>query len=67
MLPAFAKIALPFIPDQIVYCKARAIYLEQDKPEDIIEECRTKSGGISKKIRVYAQNGRTERIWNYCL
>ena len=40
MPQAFQKISLPFTPDQIVYCKARAIYLEQDTPEAIIEECR---------------------------
>lgn len=45
----FAGIALPFIPDQIVYCKARAIYLEQDQPEAIIEECRTKTAAYEKK------------------
>jgi NAD(P)-dependent dehydrogenase (short-subunit alcohol dehydrogenase family)/rhamnose utilization protein RhaD (predicted bifunctional aldolase and dehydrogenase) len=38
----FDKVALPFTPDQIVYCKARAIYLEQDSPESILTECRQK-------------------------
>ena len=35
----FDKVSLPFTPDQIVYCKARAIYLEHSDPETIIEEC----------------------------
>lgn len=39
---SFEKVSLPFTPDQIVYCKARAIYLEQTLPEAIIEECRLK-------------------------
>ncbi len=39
---SFGRVALPFIPDQIVYCKARAIYLEHDEPEAIIDECLTK-------------------------
>jgi NAD(P)-dependent dehydrogenase (short-subunit alcohol dehydrogenase family)/rhamnose utilization protein RhaD (predicted bifunctional aldolase and dehydrogenase) len=38
----FAQVALPFTPDQIVYCKARAIYLGQDSPEALIEECQQK-------------------------
>ena len=39
---SFQKIALPFTPDQIVYCKARAIYLEKNTPEAIIDECKLK-------------------------
>lgn len=35
----FDKVSLPLTPDQIVYCKARAIYLEHSDPETIIEEC----------------------------
>jgi NAD(P)-dependent dehydrogenase (short-subunit alcohol dehydrogenase family)/rhamnose utilization protein RhaD (predicted bifunctional aldolase and dehydrogenase) len=38
----FDKVGLPFTPDQIVYCKARAIYLKQDDPKAILEECRQK-------------------------
>jgi rhamnose utilization protein RhaD (predicted bifunctional aldolase and dehydrogenase)/NAD(P)-dependent dehydrogenase (short-subunit alcohol dehydrogenase family) len=38
----FQKISLPFTPDQIVYCKARAIYLEKNTPEAIIDECKLK-------------------------
>jgi len=43
---SFVSVSLPFTPDQIVYCKARPIYLEQETPDDIIEECR-------KKIDIY--------------
>jgi NAD(P)-dependent dehydrogenase (short-subunit alcohol dehydrogenase family)/rhamnose utilization protein RhaD (predicted bifunctional aldolase and dehydrogenase) len=39
---SFSQVSLPFTPDQIVYCKARAIYLEQNTPDAIIEECKTK-------------------------
>jgi NAD(P)-dependent dehydrogenase (short-subunit alcohol dehydrogenase family)/rhamnose utilization protein RhaD (predicted bifunctional aldolase and dehydrogenase) len=39
---SFSAVALPFTPDQIVYCKARAIYLEKETPADIITECKTK-------------------------
>ncbi len=46
---SFAKVALPFIPDQIVYCKARAIYLEQDQPEAIIAECNTRVNAYEKQ------------------
>ena len=38
----FEGVSLPFTPDQIVYCKARPVYLEQDSPEAIIDECRQK-------------------------
>jgi NAD(P)-dependent dehydrogenase (short-subunit alcohol dehydrogenase family)/rhamnose utilization protein RhaD (predicted bifunctional aldolase and dehydrogenase) len=38
----FEQVALPFTPDQIVYCKPRAIYLGQNSPEALIEECRQK-------------------------
>ena len=38
----FSGISLPFTPDQIVYCKARAIYLEQNTSEAIVEECGNK-------------------------
>jgi|WetSurSiteA1Bulk_404760.scaffolds.fasta_scaffold01169_2 NAD(P)-dependent dehydrogenase (short-subunit alcohol dehydrogenase family)/rhamnose utilization protein RhaD (predicted bifunctional aldolase and dehydrogenase) len=39
---SFTGASLPFTPDQIVYCKARAIYLEQHEPLAILEECRQK-------------------------
>jgi NAD(P)-dependent dehydrogenase (short-subunit alcohol dehydrogenase family)/rhamnose utilization protein RhaD (predicted bifunctional aldolase and dehydrogenase) len=38
----FGKVSLPFTPDQIVYCKARPIYLESNNPEQLITECREK-------------------------
>ena len=38
----FDKVGLPFTPDQIVYCKARAVYLEQSDPTALFEECRMK-------------------------
>jgi len=44
----FKVVSLPFTPDQIVYCKARPIYLEQTTPEAIFEEC-------SHKIELYLQ------------
>jgi NAD(P)-dependent dehydrogenase (short-subunit alcohol dehydrogenase family)/rhamnose utilization protein RhaD (predicted bifunctional aldolase and dehydrogenase) len=34
----FDRVALPFTPDQIVYCKARALWLEQTTPEAILKE-----------------------------
>jgi NAD(P)-dependent dehydrogenase (short-subunit alcohol dehydrogenase family)/rhamnose utilization protein RhaD (predicted bifunctional aldolase and dehydrogenase) len=39
---SFDKVSLPFTPDQIVYCKARAIFLEEDSPEAMVEACRKK-------------------------
>jgi NAD(P)-dependent dehydrogenase (short-subunit alcohol dehydrogenase family)/rhamnose utilization protein RhaD (predicted bifunctional aldolase and dehydrogenase) len=38
----FLKISLPFIPDQIVYCKARPVYIDADEPESIINQCSEK-------------------------
>jgi rhamnose utilization protein RhaD (predicted bifunctional aldolase and dehydrogenase)/NAD(P)-dependent dehydrogenase (short-subunit alcohol dehydrogenase family) len=38
----FELVSLPFTPDQIVYCKARPIYLEEVRPENIIAECKSK-------------------------
>jgi rhamnose utilization protein RhaD (predicted bifunctional aldolase and dehydrogenase)/NAD(P)-dependent dehydrogenase (short-subunit alcohol dehydrogenase family) len=46
---SFAAVSLPFTPDQIVYCKARPVYLEQDTPESIIEECKTKLYAYEKQ------------------
>jgi rhamnose utilization protein RhaD (predicted bifunctional aldolase and dehydrogenase)/NAD(P)-dependent dehydrogenase (short-subunit alcohol dehydrogenase family) len=39
---SFKEVSLPFTPDQIVYCKARPIFLEENTPQAIIEECRQK-------------------------
>lgn len=36
----FEQVSLPFTPDQIVYCRARAIYLEQSTAETLAESCR---------------------------
>jgi len=44
----FAKVSLPFTPDQIVYCKARTIWLEKDNPADIVTE-------FAEKLKVYTQ------------
>jgi rhamnose utilization protein RhaD (predicted bifunctional aldolase and dehydrogenase)/NAD(P)-dependent dehydrogenase (short-subunit alcohol dehydrogenase family) len=38
----FSGVSLPFIPDQIVYCKARPLYIEQTEPAAILNECRKK-------------------------
>jgi len=38
----FAGVSLPFTPDQIVYCKARPLFLESDNPQDVLTECSTK-------------------------
>jgi rhamnose utilization protein RhaD (predicted bifunctional aldolase and dehydrogenase)/NAD(P)-dependent dehydrogenase (short-subunit alcohol dehydrogenase family) len=46
---SFQKISLPFTPDQIVYCKARAIYLEKNTPEAIIDECKLKVDSYRNK------------------
>jgi rhamnose utilization protein RhaD (predicted bifunctional aldolase and dehydrogenase)/NAD(P)-dependent dehydrogenase (short-subunit alcohol dehydrogenase family) len=40
---SFARVSMPFTPDQIVYCKARPIYLAQDEPAALLEECKHKS------------------------
>ncbi len=42
----FDRVALPFTPDQIVYCKARALWLEQTTPEAILKE-------FSEKLAAY--------------
>lgn len=46
---SFAGISLPFTPDQIVYCKARPLYLEKDDPESVIGECREKLANYERK------------------
>ncbi|HEY4788372.1 MAG TPA: SDR family NAD(P)-dependent oxidoreductase, partial [Bacteroidales bacterium] len=49
----FEKISLPFSPDIIVYCKARAIYIENTaNPEDAVKEA-------SEKIETY------KRVYKY--
>lgn len=39
---SFANVSLPFTPDQIVYCKARALFLESETPDQLIAECKQK-------------------------
>lgn len=45
----FAAVSLPFTPDQIVYCKARPLFLKELEPEAIINECITKKAAYYKK------------------
>jgi NAD(P)-dependent dehydrogenase (short-subunit alcohol dehydrogenase family) len=46
---SFKKISLPFSPDIIVYCKARAIYIENTATsEDVIKEAFQKIGAYKK-------------------
>jgi NAD(P)-dependent dehydrogenase (short-subunit alcohol dehydrogenase family)/rhamnose utilization protein RhaD (predicted bifunctional aldolase and dehydrogenase) len=45
---SFSGVSIPFTPDQIVYCKARPLYLEQNSPESIIKECEEKSKAYEK-------------------
>jgi NAD(P)-dependent dehydrogenase (short-subunit alcohol dehydrogenase family)/rhamnose utilization protein RhaD (predicted bifunctional aldolase and dehydrogenase) len=39
---SFKQVIPPFTPDQIVYCKANPLYLEEAEPEAIISECSRK-------------------------
>ncbi|MBN1158369.1 MAG: SDR family NAD(P)-dependent oxidoreductase [Bacteroidales bacterium] len=34
----FSGVSLPFTPDQIVYCKARPLYLEKNEPDAVVKE-----------------------------
>ncbi len=45
----FSRVSLPFSPDQIVYCKARPVYLESEEPESLISECRIKTDAFLTK------------------
>ncbi len=45
----FAGVSLPFTPDQIVYCKARPLFLKEQEPEAIINECISKKAAYCKK------------------
>jgi rhamnose utilization protein RhaD (predicted bifunctional aldolase and dehydrogenase)/NAD(P)-dependent dehydrogenase (short-subunit alcohol dehydrogenase family) len=50
----FKKISLPFSPDIIVYCKARAIYIEHTaNPEEAIKE-------VAEKIKAYKKSYKYE-------
>jgi len=46
---SFNKISLPFTPDQIVYCKARPLYIEESSADAIINAC-------SNQIREYEKS-----------
>lgn len=39
---AFGNVSLPFTPDQIVYGKAKTIYLQSNNPDDLISEFKRK-------------------------
>ncbi|HLO58114.1 MAG TPA: SDR family NAD(P)-dependent oxidoreductase [Bacteroidales bacterium] len=52
----FSKVSLPFIPDQIVYCKARSVYIDADEPAGIISHCR------EKILQFRAEHGYMPRI-----
>ncbi|MBN2480778.1 MAG: SDR family NAD(P)-dependent oxidoreductase [Bacteroidales bacterium] len=46
---SFSRVSLPFTPDQIVYCKARPLFLTEQEPEAIIHECIEKTDAYRKK------------------
>jgi len=46
---SFKKVANPFTPDNIVYCKARALYIERTDPAEIIRE-------FNEKYRQYKKD-----------
>ena len=51
----FAKVAVPFTPDIIVYCKSQYIYIAPSSPEDLLEQAEA-------KIEAYiAQRGHTPK------
>jgi NAD(P)-dependent dehydrogenase (short-subunit alcohol dehydrogenase family)/rhamnose utilization protein RhaD (predicted bifunctional aldolase and dehydrogenase) len=52
----FREVSLPFTPDQIVYCKARSVYLESDTTAALIDECKEKVSAFA------AANGYMPRI-----
>ncbi|MEK6794383.1 MAG: SDR family NAD(P)-dependent oxidoreductase [Spirochaetota bacterium] len=46
----FAKVSSAFTPDQIVYCKAYALYIDEDgTPEEIITACKAACASFKKK------------------
>ena len=52
---AFAKVAVPFTPDIIVYCKSQYIYIAPSSPKDLLEQAEA-------KIEAYiAQRGHTPK------
>ncbi|MDO4950288.1 MAG: SDR family NAD(P)-dependent oxidoreductase, partial [Bacteroidales bacterium] len=53
---AFAKVAIPFTPDIIVYCKSQFIYIAPESPEDLLRQA-------EEKIETYvAQRGHTPKV-----
>lgn len=53
---AFAKVAVPFTPDIIVYCKSQYVYIAPSSPEDLLEQAEA-------KIEAYiAQRGHTPKV-----
>ena len=53
---AFAKVAVPFTPDIIVYCKSQYIYIAPSSPKDLLEQAEA-------KIEAYiAQRGHTPKV-----
>ena len=53
---AFAKVAVPFTPDIIVYCKSEYIYINPASPEDLLQQA-------EKKIEAYvARRGHTPKV-----
>ena len=53
---AFAKVAVPFTPDIIVYCKSQYIYIAPSSLEDLLEQAEA-------KIEAYiAQRGHTPKV-----
>ena len=53
---AFAKVAVPFTPDIIVYCKSEYIYINPTSPEDLLQQA-------EEKIEAYvARRGHTPKV-----
>lgn len=53
---AYGKLAAPFTPDIIVYCKSQYIYIAPTSPEDLLQQAET-------KIEAYvAQRGHTPKV-----
>ena len=53
---AFAKVASPFTPDIIVYCKSQFIYIAPENPEDLLRQA-------EEKIEAYvAQRSHTPKV-----
>jgi NAD(P)-dependent dehydrogenase (short-subunit alcohol dehydrogenase family)/rhamnose utilization protein RhaD (predicted bifunctional aldolase and dehydrogenase) len=46
---SFKQVMPPFTPDQVVYCKAKSLFLKEEKPESIISECSRKLTEFKKQ------------------